>query len=58
MLYQYGGSIMHDANNNTVYNGESSLLLNDNLEMSYIKIKINIFYRLKWNYNDINIKII
>jgi hypothetical protein len=39
MLRHYGGTIIHDVNNSITYNGESNLLLNDNLGVSSTKIK-------------------
>jgi hypothetical protein len=35
ILCHYGGTIVHDMNNNIIYNDESSLLLNGNLGVSY-----------------------
>ena len=44
MLCYYGDTTIHDVNNNITYNGESSLLLNDNLGMLYAEMKETIYY--------------
>jgi hypothetical protein len=57
MLYHYGGTIVSNVNNNITYNGESNLLLNGNLGMSYAEMKEIIFHGLRWNYNDVDVEI-
>ena len=38
MLFHYSSIIVFDVNNSIIYNNENNLLLNDNLNISYIKI--------------------
>jgi hypothetical protein len=44
-------------NSSITYNDGNNLLLNDNLNMSYTKIKAIIYHELEWNYNDIDVEI-
>jgi hypothetical protein len=43
ILCHYDGTFVLDVNSNMTYNDRSSFLFNDNLEMSYAKIKKYIF---------------
>jgi len=45
MLYHYGDTIVPDVNSNITCNGESILLFNVNIGMSYVEIKNN---NLSW----------
>jgi hypothetical protein len=45
MLYHYGDTIVPDVNSNITCNGESILLFNVNIGMSYVEIKKN---NLSW----------
>jgi hypothetical protein len=42
--------------NNITYKDRNNFLLNDNLGISFAKIKETIYHRLKCNYNDINVE--
>jgi hypothetical protein len=44
MLCHYSDTIVHDVKNNITYNDETNLLLNGNLGMSCMKIKIYIYF--------------
>jgi hypothetical protein len=54
----YSDIIVLNVNSSITYNNKSSLLLYDNLGMSYAKIKKTICHGLRWNYNDIDVEII
>jgi len=56
-LCHYSGNIVPEVNSSITYNSEISLLLTSNLGMLYIELKETICHRLKWNYNDIDVKI-
>ena len=56
MLCHYGDIIIF-MNSSITYNDGNNLLLNDNLNMSYTKIKAIIYHELEWNYNDIDVEI-
>jgi hypothetical protein len=55
MLYHYNDVIVSNMNSSITYNDGSSLLLNDNLGISYVEMKLTICHGLGWNYNDIEI---
>ena len=57
MLCHYSDNIVYDVNNCITYNGGGSLLLNGNLGISYVEMKENIYHRLVWSYNDIDVEI-
>jgi hypothetical protein len=57
MLYHYDDTIILDMTYSITYNDESNLLLNDNLCLSYAKMKQTICHGLEWNYNDIDVEI-
>jgi len=56
-LCHYSGNIVPEVNSSITYNSEISLLLTSNLGMLYAELKETIYYRLKWNYNDFDVKI-
>jgi hypothetical protein len=57
MLCHYGGTIVPSMNGSIIYNDMSNLLLNDNLDMSYVDMKEMFFHGLGWNYNNIDVEI-
>jgi hypothetical protein len=57
MLCHYSDTIVPDVRNSIIHNGGNSLLLNDNLGMSYAKMKEIICHGIRWNYNNIDVEI-
>jgi len=57
MLCHYGGTIVPSMNGSIIYNDMSNLLLNGNLDMSYVDMKEMFFHGLGWNYNNIDVEI-
>jgi hypothetical protein len=58
MLCHYCDTIVSYANKIITYSSGSNLFLNDNLVMTYTKLKETICHGLMWNYNDIDVEII
>ena len=57
MLWHYSGTIVLHVNTSISYNGRNILLLNDNLDMLYMKMKQIICHGPGWNNNDIDVEI-
>jgi hypothetical protein len=57
MLCHYGDTIVPSMNGSIIYNDMSNLLLNGNLDMSYVDMKEMFFHGLGWNYHNIDVEI-